>query len=115
MRLEDIHIGDVLQVRDWDDMALEFGEKDGFQGRVVLTSPAVFIPSMRYLCGRVFTVSNINEKGFISSVEGCELSLSGKFQSKRLDYNSSDASAPRPRGSRRRLRACRPVWLFDVR
>ena len=51
MKLEDIHIGDVLQVRDWDDMALEFGEHVGAYGTTgyIFTSPVRFVYSMKYL------------------------------------------------------------------
>lgn len=73
MRLEDIRVGDVLRIRDWDDMALEFGEKDGNQGKIILTYLACFITPMKYLCGRTFTVSDISPDGFLSSFEGHEL------------------------------------------
>lgn len=73
MRLEDIRIGDVLRIRDWDDMALEFGEKEGNQGKIILTYPAYFITPMKYLCGRTFTVSDISPDGFLNSFEGHEL------------------------------------------
>lgn len=56
MRLEDIHVGDVLRIREWDDMKSEFG-LDFFGGIDCL---AGFAPEMEYLCGKVFTVDHID-------------------------------------------------------
>lgn len=55
MRDEDIHIGDVLRVKQWEDMKEEFGY--GIEGGI-LTIPS-FAGGMRYLCGTQFTVKNI--------------------------------------------------------
>ena len=52
MRFEDIHVGDVVRIRDWDDMAKEFGVTEG----CIKTRP-VFSEKMRYLCGRVMTIT----------------------------------------------------------
>lgn len=52
MRDEDIHIGDILLVRQWDDMVREFGvNEDGD----VKTSIG-FGKGARALCGKQFTV-----------------------------------------------------------
>lgn len=56
MNHTDIHVGDILRIRDWDDMVAEFGVNsygcvDSFPG---------FTPSMKYLCGETFTVANIS-------------------------------------------------------
>ncbi len=78
MKFKDIHIGDVLQIRSWEDMAKEFGVCRG-SGRVTYIatkSPDIsFLSYMRYLCGKTFTVSAIDEENeLLSSVEGCERS-----------------------------------------
>lgn len=59
-------IGDRLRVREWDDMANEFGQNEYsdtiFNG---------FTDSMRHLCGKEFTVRKIYH-GRYYSVEGIE-------------------------------------------
>ena len=52
MREEDIHIGDRLRVRQWDDMELEFGLY--YTGSIKCAFS--FTKDMRYLCGRPFTI-----------------------------------------------------------
>ena len=52
MREEDIHIGDKLKIRQWDDMALEFG----LNGTGSIKCVFGFTKEMRYLCGRPFTI-----------------------------------------------------------
>lgn len=45
-------IGDIVQIRDWDDMADEFGEnKNGS-----INCPMVFVSDMRNLCGETFQI-----------------------------------------------------------
>lgn len=54
MRDEDIHIGDILLVRQWDDMVREFGvNEDGY-----IETNIGFGKSARALCGKQFTVIN---------------------------------------------------------
>lgn len=56
MKIEDIHIGDVLRVREWDDMLAEFRlDSDG----CIALSKSYFAPNMRYLCGKTFTVDRM--------------------------------------------------------
>lgn len=55
MRDDEIHIGDVLQIRQWEDMEEEFGL--GGEGGILLVPS--FPGEMRYLCGTQFTVKNI--------------------------------------------------------
>lgn len=52
MRKEDIHIGDRLRIRQWDDMELEFG----LYGSGSIKCEFGFVKNMRYLCGRPFTI-----------------------------------------------------------
>jgi len=45
--LQDLHVGDRVRIRDWDDMASEYGlDEDGD----INTVPC-FVERMRYLCG----------------------------------------------------------------
>lgn len=53
MNEEEIKIGDVLRIRQWDDMKEEFGERNGH----IRTPDLMFVNNMRRLCGKTFTVS----------------------------------------------------------
>lgn len=55
MRIEDIHIGDVLRVREWDDMEAEFG----LDSVGDIPCPGLFVRGMEHLCGKIFTVEKI--------------------------------------------------------
>lgn len=55
MRDGDIHIGDVLRVRQWDDMLKEFGSDE--HGKI--KSRYGFAESCKYLCGMQFVVTEI--------------------------------------------------------
>ena len=55
MRHDEIHIGDVLRVRQWDDMVNEFG----IDRRKKIKSLAGFSEQCKYLCGKQLTVMNI--------------------------------------------------------
>ena len=70
MRDEEIKIGDRLRVRQWEDMAAEYGltgygfikaeiEREDENGNL-LKSNESFTDVMRDLCGHTFTVSEIN-------------------------------------------------------
>lgn len=68
MKREDIHIGDVVRIRQYEDMAREFGETKICNTRWVKTT-RTFLYIMRYLCGRTFTVSELSPLGEIRSDE----------------------------------------------
>ena len=54
MNISDIHPGDRLRIRQWDDMKAEFGEAiDG------IACVFAFTPDMRELCGKEFTVEDV--------------------------------------------------------
>ena len=80
MRDEDIHIGDVLRIRQWDDMVDEFKQDiDGYlRFNIGVSSdpiPVFFPPQLKYLCGKTFTVNKIKSVGggyFYSSKENVE-------------------------------------------
>ena len=51
---DDFHVGDVVRIRDWDDMVAEFGiDRNGD-----IPCRAHFVRGMRRLCGNVFTITN---------------------------------------------------------
>lgn len=62
-------VGDILRVRDWDDMERQFGcNIDGD-----IDCEFTFTNEMSYMCGMTFTVANIdNHSREFSSVEGIE-------------------------------------------
>ena len=74
MKDEDIHVGDVLRIRSFEDMKSEFGV--GQDGYIHGGYGAWFGDEMEALCGNVFTVSELNDGGYGSieyrSVEGVE-------------------------------------------
>lgn len=60
MDYKDIHIGDRVRIRSWEDMAQEFGTRACGNSKFIPT----FIPfvwSMRRFCGQEFTVSKIRK------------------------------------------------------
>lgn len=67
MKLKDINKGDILCIRQWDDMVDEFGlSKYGLE-----VAGYLFLPEMMHLCGELFTVDKIYEDR-ITSVERIE-------------------------------------------
>ena len=73
MEEKDIHIGDVLKIRSWEDMCMEF---DVDEDEEILYDGVWFLKDMRDLCGKIFTVSNAegdDECGYdYQSVQGVE-------------------------------------------
>lgn len=64
------NVGDVCRVRQWDDMFEEFGGNDSY-----IDCDFAFVDSMKYMCGRLFTIASIekHELGLLCrSVEGIE-------------------------------------------
>lgn len=47
-------VGDVCEVRQWDDMAAEFGTT--YQGNI--NCRCTFMEAMKYMCGETFTVKD---------------------------------------------------------
>ena len=73
MRKEHIHIGDVLRIREWDDMVEEFGYEFGDGDDI--DCDKVFTSKMAYLCGQKFTVRGISDHDGFLSEEDVELSV----------------------------------------
>lgn len=57
MRDEEIRIGDIVRIREWDDMANEFEIDD--DGDLRIATDLYFTKPMKKLCGKVLTVSNM--------------------------------------------------------
>ena len=59
--MQEFQVGDIVRIRDWDDMADEFGVNS--YGSIRCNGN--FIPSMRYLCGLELQIASIdNAKTF---------------------------------------------------
>lgn len=73
LRDEDIHIGDVLRIRAWDDMAREY---DCISDHAIdISTTSSFVGGMRYMCGQTFTVKDKISSGCnirYSSIENIE-------------------------------------------
>lgn len=63
MRLDDIHVGDLLRVRSWEDMLYEFGSGNGD----VIGCRFGFPTEMQHLCGKVFEVGSIADQEIMPS------------------------------------------------
>lgn len=50
-------VGDIVRVRDWDDLMAEFGED--VQGNI--PAPYVFVQNMRKYCGRKFYIDRLEK------------------------------------------------------
>lgn len=53
-------IGSVLHIREWSDMAEEYGVDD--YGDIICPDDEEFSQDMEFLCGKVFTVKEIYEE-----------------------------------------------------
>lgn len=52
-------VGDKVRVREWDDMAKEFGSNE-----VMILCTCSFIDCIKPLCGKVFTVIEERSTGY---------------------------------------------------
>ena len=51
--------GDIITIRDWDDMAAEYTYDKLLDCIVFPSCPVVFVDRMRYACGESYEVSHI--------------------------------------------------------
>lgn len=62
---KDIHIGDVLRIRQWNDMVDKYDTTDydeDYYYCMIKVNPHIrFWRKMKYICGKTFTVSEIGE------------------------------------------------------
>ena len=74
MRDSDIHVGDVLKVRLWEDMSHEYVIDE--YGNVIIPNEYSFIRAMKHLCGKALTVKEkrVTSKGCMRyySIENIE-------------------------------------------
>ena len=57
--IEDIHVGDRVRIREWDDMAAEYiVEEEG--RRIAPPSGICFVLDMKKYCGKEATISKIS-------------------------------------------------------
>ena len=66
----EFHIGDVVRIRDWEDMEQEFGlnEYGSIDCRFAFTA------EMRSYCGEVYTIERIDGREFVYFAEQHSLS-----------------------------------------
>lgn len=69
----EFHIGDVVRIRDWEDMEQEFGLNE--YGNIACRFS--FTDKMRSYCGEVYTIGHIDERKHVHFEE--RHSLSGDF------------------------------------
>lgn len=65
MKDKDIHIGDVVRVRQWEDMKAE-GVINSVGGINFNRSTIMFVSDMKHLCGKTFTVTNSAEHPLVT-------------------------------------------------
>lgn len=84
MRDGDIHIGGVYRIRDWDDMAAEFGLIAGGIYDESIDCKFKFTAGMKPLCGQKFTVKEISYEWsdmYVKSEEGVEKKMLPSWRS----------------------------------
>lgn len=60
------NVGDRVVIRDWDDMAEEYGLTPYSEN---INCNRYFTTGMRYLCGREFTIKAIDYDGYVEFEE----------------------------------------------
>ena len=60
MREEDIHVGDTVRIRQWNDMQQEYGHPDSDGNIEVGPYGCYFVHAMRPHCGRIVTIKSID-------------------------------------------------------
>lgn len=63
MRPEEIRIGETYRVREWDDLAAEFGIIQEPNRLVYIGTPIPFPANYRQICGNQFTVRQMERLG----------------------------------------------------
>lgn len=82
-------VGDRVVVRDWDDMAKEYGVYDGTG---TIKCPDGFTVAMKHLCGRTATVVGVN--GTSISVDFDDKSGDTYWSYAKCMFNPTDVPAP---------------------
>ena len=63
MRAEEIRIGETYRVREWDDLAAEFGVDRMPNGLLLVNTPVPLPNTHRWICGSPFTVKRTEKLG----------------------------------------------------
>lgn len=63
MRIEEIRIGETYRVREWDDLAAEFGVERMPNGLLLVNTPIPLPNTYRWICGSPFTVKQTKKLG----------------------------------------------------
>lgn len=95
MKDEDIHVGDVLRIRSFEDMKSEFGV--GQDGYIHGGYGAWFGDGMEALCGSVFTVTEFSDREYRSSegIEDCDDGTHWSISAWMLEpFNDTDELEP---------------------
>lgn len=82
-------IGDIVRIRDWEDMKKEFGVVGG-----MIPCRFSFTPRMRKLCGKQFIISGISISGGLVVGHGFDCAISIDMIESVCPYhkNSDDTS-----------------------
>lgn len=88
----EFHAGDLVRIRDWEDMEQEFGLNE--YGSIACRF--AFTAEMRSYCGEVYTIKHINECEFVLFAEQHSLSndYNVSFDMLELVEDSSQESIP---------------------
>ena len=63
MKPEEIRIGETYRVREWDDLAAEFGVDQMPNGLLLVNTPIPLPDTYRWICGSPFTVKRTEKLG----------------------------------------------------
>lgn len=85
-------VGDRVVVREWDDMAEEYGTKNGI--RITPDHSTSFLVSMKHLCGRTATVTDVRDNDYVF-VDFDDKSSDTDWYYKKWMFNPSDDTPAR--------------------
>lgn len=62
MTKRSFEVGDLVRVREWDDMVQEYGCSNYDDGHYVIITPSQvsFVPDMQFMCGREFVIGAVS-------------------------------------------------------
>lgn len=95
--------GDVCRIREWDDMAEEFGEDEELNE---ILCEFTFTDAMRYLCGKTFTVKRVSGGQYFSE----EHIETGYLRTYSISADMLELVGDAAIGEKDEFDACGPVW-----
>lgn len=85
--MADYSPGEVVVIRDWEDMELEFG----LNGHGSIPCDWTFVPDMRRFCGMRVTIASINGNGVVKFID-CPRGMRGyNFSTDMIRYENAPA------------------------